>query len=63
VITSEESTGILVNTLKKIVTFKDHAQEIAVIFAVQEHIDAMYQEFHRREIETACGATSLIDQD
>jgi len=62
-ITSEESTGILVNTLKKVVTLKDHTQEIAVIFAVQEHMTALYEAFHKREMEIANGATSLISED
>ena len=62
-ISSSEAAGILAAQIKKAVTFKDHANEIQVLMICNEFVEAMYQEFHRRELEIANGATSLIEGD
>ena len=62
-ISSAESTSILVATMKKIAPFRDHNHEVEVTFAVSEHMDALYAEFHRREVAMAQGATGLLPMD
>jgi hypothetical protein len=62
-ITSCESTSILVATIKKIAPFRDHNHEVEVTFAVSEHMDALYDEFRRREIAMAQNATGLLAGD
>jgi hypothetical protein len=62
-ISSSEAAGILAAQIKKAVTFRDHANEIQVLMICNEFTEALYADFHRREMEIASGATSLIEGD